>query len=209
MMIISYYLSREVYMRLRLIPLAVVAVLTCLSGVSAAEKFMIDPVHSYVGFSVRHMVISNVKGDFTDFKGTITFDKNDVTKSSASVTINAASINTNNNTRDDHLRSADFFDVAQFPEIAFTSTSVEKSGDGFVLHGILTMRGIKKEVAIPFQMLGTAKGPQGETRIGFEGQTTINRKDFGVSWNKTLDGGGLVVGDDVRIDLQIEAIMQS
>lgn len=172
----------------------------------AADKYSIDLAHSYAGFTVKHLVITNVKGNFTDFSGEINYDANDITKSSVNVTIKAASINTDNETRDNHLKSADFFDVEKFPEITFASTKIEKSGDSFTMHGNLTIHGVTKEVAIPFDMTGKITDPWGKERIAFEGSTKISRNDFGMTWNKAIETGGVVVGDEVKIELQVEAV---
>jgi polyisoprenoid-binding protein YceI len=172
----------------------------------AADKYAFDVPHSSVGFSVKHLLISNVKGNFKDFSGTIMFDEADMSKSSVEVTIKAASIDTDNENRDNHLRSADFFHVEEFPEITFKSRVVNKTDDGFELVGMLTMHGVTKEVTIPFEFLGKVTGPMGKERLGFEGHTEIDRKDYGITWNKILDSGGLTVGNEVKIELNIEAV---
>lgn len=174
----------------------------------AADTYKIDPVHSYIGFAVRHLVISNVKGNFTDFSGTIIYDSVDLAKSSVDVTIKAAGINTDNPDRDKHLKGTDFFDVEKFPNITFKSDRIEKKGERFVAIGKLIMHGVTKEVSITFDFLGTVKDPWGNFRIGIEGSTSVNRRDYGISWNKALDSGGLVVGDEVKIDLSVEAVKQ-
>jgi len=184
---------------------AVLIGLFSIGSAVAAEKFDIDQAHSYVGFSVRHMVVSNVKGNFTDFSGTIMFDEKDMTKSSVKVNIKTASVNTSNDKRDEHLRNPDFFDVEKYPEMIFESSKIEKKGDDYIMHGFLTMHGINREIAIPFDMLGRTTGFQGEDRIGFEGSAKLNRKDYGISFGAVMETGGLVVGDEVKIDLQIEA----
>jgi polyisoprenoid-binding protein YceI len=172
----------------------------------AADTYQFDLAHSSVAFTVRHMVITNVRGNFKDFQGTILYDPTDVTKSSAEVTIKTASIDTDNTQRDNHLRSPDFFDAEKFPEITFKSKSVEKKGDGYVLNGTLSLRGVSKDVGIPFEILGTVKDPMGNTRLGAHGELSVNRMDYGVSWSKSLDAGGLVVSEEVKISLDIEAI---
>jgi len=172
----------------------------------AAEKYTIDNVHSYVGFSVSYLVLSSVKGNFGDFEGMIHYDENDLTQSSVEVSVKTASIDTDNPDRDNHLRNEDFFSAPEYPEITFKSDKITKADDGYVLHGDLTMRGVTKAVEIPFEMRGKITDPRGNERIAFEGSTKINRKDFGVNWNKTMDTGGVVVGDEVEIDLQIQAI---
>jgi polyisoprenoid-binding protein YceI len=175
-------------------------------GVFAADTYKLDLAHSSVAFTVRHMVIANVRGNFKEFEGTVVYDPADVTKSSVEVTIKTASIDTDNTQRDSHLRSADFFDAEKFPTITFKSKSVEKKGDGYVLNGTLTLRGVSKDVAIPFEVLGVVKDPYGNTRLGAHGELTINRMDYGVSWSKSLDAGGLVVSEEVKILLDIEAV---
>ena len=172
----------------------------------AADKYEIDQAHSYVGFSVRHMVISNVKGNFTDFSGTIMYDENDMSKSSANVKIKVASIDTDNENRDEHLRNADFFDAEKYPEMIFESYRLEKKGNDYIMHGYLTMHGVRNEISVPFEILGSAIGFKGEERIGFEGSAKVNRKNFEIAFNALMETGGLVVGDEVKIDLQIEAV---
>jgi polyisoprenoid-binding protein YceI len=182
--------------------------LLMVSAASGADKYQIDPVHSSIDFAVRHMVLSNVKGNFTDFSGVIVHDTADLAKSSVSVTIAASSINTNNVTRDNHLKSPDFFDVAKFPDITFQSERIEKSDSGYIAIGKLTMHGVIKEIALPFTVMGMVKDPTGVMHVGIEAGMTLNRQDYGISWSKTLDNGGLMVGNDVKIDINIEAIKQ-
>ena len=158
---------------------AVSASLCLVQGALGAEVYVTDSAHTLVGFTVRHLVINKVRGKFNGFVGTITFDENDVTKSAMQGTIKTASIDTDNEKRDKHLRSPDFFDAATHPEITFVSTRAEKKGDGYVLIGDLTIRGTTKEVEVPFAMTGKITH-RGKTRIGFEASLRINRKDFGV-----------------------------
>jgi polyisoprenoid-binding protein YceI len=172
----------------------------------AADKYALDHAHTTVGFSVKHMVITSVKGTFGEFDGTIEFDEEDLTKTSASGAIQVASIDTNNEKRDAHLTSGDFFDAEKHPEILFASKKVESRKDGHVMIGDMTIRGVTKEIEIPFELVGKITDPMGNVRIGLRATAEINRQDFGVSWSKTLDGGGLVVGDRVKIELDIEAI---
>jgi len=186
------------------IGLALIAVIFLAAGLWA-QTFQVDPVHSSVGFTIRH-IVSNVKGRFTDFSGTIVYDPKKIENSSVTVSIKAATIDTDNQKRDDHLRSPDFFDVEKFPEITFQSAKVAKKGNKFILHGTLVMHGIEKKVSIPFEILGTAKDPGGNNRAGFEAELTLNRKDFGIIWNRTLDQGGLLLGEDVKISLSLEAV---
>lgn len=185
----------------------IAALLFVLPGLTiAAEKFVLDHAHSSIDFSVRHMVITNVKGFFGQFDAELMYDDADITKSSVKVTIQAASINTNNENRDNHLKSPDFFDAEKYPEITFTSTKIEKVGEDIIMHGDLTMRGVTKQVSFPFVINGPITDPWGKVRFGAEGGLTVNRQDYGVSWNKVLDTGGLTAGNDVKVNLQIEAV---
>ncbi len=195
-------------MNRHVIGLALVASVGFAPAVWSADQYAIETAHTGVGFSVPHLVISRVQGTFKDVSGTIVYDEQDVTKSSVSVTIKAESINTNVEDRDKHLRSPDFFDVATYPTIAFQSTRIEKQGDGYVCYGKLTIHGVEKDVPVTFKILGKIQDPWGKTRLGVEGQATINRQEFGVKWNKTMDSGGVVVGDEVKIALTVEAVLQ-
>jgi polyisoprenoid-binding protein YceI len=171
----------------------------------AGEKFQIDPTHSNISFTVRHMAIAKVNGEFKKYSGTIVYDDKDITKSSVNVVIHTASIDTENENRDNHLRSEDFFNVAKDSVITFVSKRIEKKGDGYVAIGDLTLRGVTKEVALAFTIFGTVKDQGGDTRLGVEAKTTINRFDYGVKWDRTFEPGNLVVGKDVDITLNIEA----
>ena len=173
----------------------------------AADVYTLDGAHSNVNFCVKHMVISTVCGRFNQFEATINFDEADVTKSSWTGTIKTASITTDNEKRDNHLKSADFFDVEKHPEITFKSSKIEKKGDGYVAAGTLTMRGVSKEVSIPFTVTGPITVFGGK-RIGISATLTVNRQDYGVSWSQKLDSGGLVVSDEVKINLDAEAVMK-
>ena len=171
-----------------------------------AEKWTVDGAHSSVNFSVRHLVISKTKGAFKDFTGDITFSEKDISHSSVNFTVQMASVDTENKDRDDHLKSPDFFDVEKFPTMIFKSKKIIK-GDGgkFQLVGDLTIRDATNEITFECEFAGIAKDPWGNTKAGFSAETTINRQDFNVKWSKSLDGGGLVVGDDVQVNLEIEA----
>jgi polyisoprenoid-binding protein YceI len=184
------------------------AAMAALSASAArGGTFELDTAHTTLGFGVKHLVVSTVHGKFNAFSGTIeTGDDGLPTKLEAKIDV--ASIDTDNADRDKHLRSADFFDAESHPAITFESTKVEKSGDGVNVTGNLTIRGVTKEVVLPLTLNGPITDPWGNTRIGLEGQTTINRKDFGLVWNKTLDGGGVVVGDDVKINVSTEGILK-
>ena len=185
--------------------LTLLAGLLLLSGSAmAADQYKIDPVHSNVGFAVKHMVVNTVHGRFNDWSGEIIYDDKDPAKSSVNVTIKTASINTENSDRDTHLKSSDFLDVQKFPEISFQSKSVDKQSDGFVAHGVLTIRGVSKNVDLPFKINGPIK--VGDSNLlGAEASLTINRQDYGVAWSKSLAPGELVVANDVKIDINVEA----
>ena len=171
----------------------------------AVRTFTIDKAHSEAAFQVRHL-LTRVRGRFTEFSGTIAFDEAQPQESSVSFTIDAGSIDTNQPDRDAHLRSADFFDVDTYPALTFTSTAVTPRGAGrFDVAGDLTIRGITRAIILPVTYLGTARDPWGKEKVAFETQVTINRKDFGLLWNAALETGGLLVGDDVRIDISIQA----
>ena len=186
--------------------LAAVALVAAASLASAApETLRIDPNHSNVGFSIRHL-FARVNGRFTGYEGTVAFDAAAPAASSVDVTIQAASITTQNDTRDKDLRSDNFFDVAKYPTLTFKSTRVERKGkDAFVLHGDLTIKGVTKPVQLPFQIAGAVKDPWGNTRFGIEAQTKINRRDFGINYGNAF-AGGLDVGNEVTISLRLEAV---
>jgi polyisoprenoid-binding protein YceI len=187
---------------------AVIVSLWFLGGPVAADVYVTDTAHTLVGFTVRHFVINKVRGKFNEFRGVIVYDENDATKSSMQGTIKVVSIDTDDQKRDDHLRSADFFDAANHPDILFASKKVEKRGDGYVLIGDLTIRGTTRAVLVPFVITGKIVDPRGQTRIGFEAHLQINRKDFGVAYHRLMDNGGLVVGDTVDIELIGEGIKE-
>jgi polyisoprenoid-binding protein YceI len=168
-----------------------------------AGTWNIDPTHSEVGFSVRHLM-SKVRGSFTDFSGQVTTTGN-ILESKVAVTIKSASITTHNDQRDAHLRSPDFFDPASGGELTFVSTGISEGDDGYVISGDLTINGITKPVDLAAEFLGVGANAYGGTVLGAEASTTINRKDFNVSFNIPLDGGKLVIGDKVDITLAIEA----
>jgi len=168
----------------------------------------LDPSHSEVGFSVRHLMVSKVKGKFGTFDGTITIAP-DPLQSSVNAEIDATSITTGDDQRDAHLSSADFFDTATHPTWTFASTNVKDDGGDFVVSGDLTIKGTTRVVDLELELNGIAKDPWGGTRIGFSAETEISRKDFGVDIEMPLDGGGVVVGDKVKINLEIEAVLQT
>jgi polyisoprenoid-binding protein YceI len=176
------------------------------SAVSQAAVYNIDPSHSTVGFSIRHMV-STVRGMFQKYSGTVDFDEKNWTSLKINATIEAASINTNEPKRDEHLRSADFFDVQKYPNLTFKSTTVKDLGAGKLdVTGDLTMHGVTKPVTLAVTYNGAGKDPWGGNRAGFSATGKLSRKDFGIVWNKALDNGGVLVGDDVNIQIDIEAV---
>jgi len=185
-----------------------VAAVLCLvaPGILHAASWEFDPDHTGVQFKVRHLMISSVRGEFEKVTGKIVYDETDVTKSTADITIETASINTRVAKRDEHLRSPDFLDVAKHPAITFKSKRVEKAGDGTLkMTGDLTIRGVTNEVVLNVEGPTPAvKDPGGNYRVGGQATTKIHRKDFGLVWNKTLETGGVVVGDEVEITIDVE-----
>jgi len=173
-----------------------------------AGTWTIDPVHSEVGFSVRHMVVSKVRGKFTGFSGTIVTDA-DPLKSSATAEIELSSIDTGNSQRDDHLRSADFFEVDKNAKLTYRSTGIRKSGDGYVVDGDLTLKGVTKNVPLKVELNGFGPDAYGGTRAGFTATGELSRSEFDISFNAVIDGsGGAVVGDKITLQLEVEAILQ-
>lgn len=168
----------------------------------------IDPVHSEVGFAVRHMMVSKVRGKFTSFGGTITTGA-DPTRSTVTATVDLTSIDTGNEDRDNHIRSADFFDVDTNKQMTFTSTAVTEHGGDYKLVGDLTLKGVTKPVTFDLELGGFGPDAYGGTRAGFTATTTINRKDFGVDFNAALETGGVVVADKVTVQLEIEAVLDA
>ena len=173
---------------------------------AATGRYSIDRAHSEVGFQVRHFV-SKVRGGFADFSGTIDIDAARPEASSVEFTVKVASIDTNEPKRDTHLKSPDFFDAEKYPEIRFVSRKVVPAGtDTYAVTGDLTMRGVTKEVTLPVAFTGFVKTPFGDERAGFETSLTLNRKEFGINWNKALDQGGFMLSDDVAISINLETI---
>ena len=169
--------------------------------------YNIDPAHSIIGFSIRHLEINWVEGRFKNFKGVIHFDDSDITKSSVEFTAKIESIDTGVEARDKHLRTADFFDAAKYPDMTFKSTKVERKGkDSYVLYGDFTLKGVTKQISFPFTITGAIKDPWGNTRFGINAQTKINRRDYGITYGNAMENGGLDVGNEVTIDLQLEAV---
>ncbi len=181
-----------------------------IAATTSADEFQVDPAHSQILFKVRHLGISTVTGEFKDFTATFNLDPANLGALKAEADIDAASLDTREADRDTHLKSADFFDVQNHPRIRFVSKRAEAAGGSKVkLHGDLTIRGVTKPVVLEAEYGGSVKDARGNDRAAFTAETRVNRKDFGVSWNRVLDNGGLVVGDDVVIQIEIEAIKKA
>ena len=169
-----------------------------------AGTFAIDASHSRVGFSARHAMVTKVRGSFNDYTGSAVIADG---AASLSIEVNVASIDTRSADRDGHLQSPDFFDVANFPKITFTSTSIKDGGAGIVVEGNLTIKDVTKPLTIEFEYTGTAKDPFGNDRFGFEGEAEINRKDFGLTWNAALETGGILVSENIKLEFEISTIL--
>jgi len=176
--------------------------------VFSAELYVADQAHTDISFTVKHMVVTKVRGKFKEFDVKLYWDPTNLSASSVEAVIQTASLDTDNEKRDNHLRSADFFDAEKFPQITFKSTKIEKADEGYVAYGKLTIRGVTRDVELPFTVSGPVQDPWGNTRLGISARTQINRMDFGVSWNKSMDAGGLIVGEDVLINIEAEFIKQ-
>ncbi len=180
---------------------------TLTSGRLVTGTYTIDPAHSRLGFVARHAMVTKVRGAFNEFDATATIDGENLERSSVSVTIKVDSIDTRNEQRDGHLRSNDFLDIENHPEITFVSTHVVPVDDDVIrISGDLTIKGVTKPVSIDFAYEGTAVDPFGNERIGFEGSVAINRKDWGITWNAALEAGGVLVSDKVTLEFEISAI---
>jgi polyisoprenoid-binding protein YceI len=177
-------------------------------ALAGSSTWQIDPDHTSAQFAIKHLMVSTVRGTIGPVTGTVTLDDADLTKSTVNATLDAKGIDTRNRKRDDHLRSPDFFDVATSPTITFTSTGVEKGADGtYTVTGNLTLHGVTRPVTLEVQGSPTPmQDPFGNTKLGGTATTRLNRKDFGLNWSKSLDGGGLVVGDDVDVTIDVELI---
>jgi polyisoprenoid-binding protein YceI len=181
---------------------ASVPALTELTG-----TYTLDPAHTRIGFVARHAMVTKVRGSFDEFAGTAVLDGTNPANSRVEVTIEAASIDTRNAQRDEHLRGNDFLAMQEYPKITFASTGVRQAGETtFEVTGDLTIKGVTNEITIPFEFEGAAKDPFGNERVGFEGSVTINRRDYGVTWNAALEGGGVLVSDKVTLEFEISAI---
>ncbi|MGI5220502.1 YceI family protein [Nocardia sp. CA-290969] len=171
--------------------------------------YLLDPTHTRVGFVTRHAMVTKVRGSFNEFSGSAYFDIENPENSSGEVTIQVASIDTRNADRDNHLRGLDFLGLDEYPEITFRTTAISPTGpDTFDATGDLTVKGVTRSITIPFTFEGQAADPFGNTRVGFEGSTTINRKDFGITWNAALETGGVLVSDKVVLEFEVSAIKQ-
>jgi polyisoprenoid-binding protein YceI len=175
----------------------------------ATGTWVIDPAHTNLGFSARHAMVAKVRGNFDEFAGTFTIDGANPANSSAELTIQAASIDTKTADRDAHLKSADFLDVDVYPTITFASTAVALQGNDIVITGDLTIHGVTRPVDVTYELVGISQDPWGNTRIGFEGSAKISRKDFGLVWNAALETGGVLVGDEIKLSLDVEATKQA
>jgi polyisoprenoid-binding protein YceI len=175
----------------------------------APTTWQIDPSHSTAEFAVRHMMVSTVKGHVSSVEGTISLDETDLAHSSVTVSLDATSIDTREPKRDVHLRSADFLDVEQFPKITFSSTRIEHDRDGYRIVGDLTVRDVTREMGLMAAFEGQQRDPWGGERAGFTAQGAIDRRDFGLTWNQPLPGAGIMLGNDVRISIELEAVLKT
>ena len=173
-----------------------------------AGDYTLDVAHTRLGFSARHAMVTTVRGTFTDFEGTAHVDTANPANSKVELTIKTDSIDTGVADRDAHLRSADFFEIEQHPEITFSSTDVSRDGDEWTITGDLTVKGITKPITVEFESTGSARDPFGNLRLGFEGQTTLSRKDWGLTWNAALETGGFLVSDKIKLEFDISAIQK-
>jgi polyisoprenoid-binding protein YceI len=171
--------------------------------------YTLDVAHSRIGFSARHAMVTTVRGQFKDFEGEAHIDTADPAASSVSVTIRTDSVDTGVADRDGHLRSADFFDAEANPEIRFVSTDVSRDGDAWTITGDLSIKGVTKPVTVEFEHTGSARDPFGNLRVGFEGGTTVNRKDWGLSWNAALETGGVLVSEKIKLEFDVSAIQKT
>ncbi len=181
---------------------------TKLTAAETTGSYDIDAKHSYIGFRVTHMGLAEVPGAFRDFSGSINYDGKDVSKSSVNFTAKVTSVDTGVAPRDNHLRTADFFEVEKYPDMTFKSTKVEKKGDKWEVTGDFTLKGVTKQIIIPFTVNGMMKDAKSNVKMGISAQTTINRQDYGVKYGNKLPDGTLALSDMVKIDLQLEAGMQ-
>lgn len=176
---------------------------------TATGTWKLDPTHTTLGFSARHAMVTKVRGRFSEFEGDINIDGNDPSATRINVNITAASVTTDSDDRDAHLRSGDFLDTEKYPNLTFTSTNIVEKGDGkFALTGNLTIKDVTHPITLDVEYVGVSPDPWGGTRIGFEASTELSRKDYGLTFNVPLDGGGVLVSDKVRLELDVEAVKQ-
>ncbi|PVG84221.1 polyisoprenoid-binding protein [Nocardioides gansuensis] len=168
--------------------------------------YTLDVAHSRIGFVARHAMVTKVRGQFADFEGTAQIDAANPSASKVDLTIQVASVDTRNADRDGHLKSGDFFDAETYPTMRFVSTDVARDGDEWTITGDLTIKDVTKPVTVVFEQTGSAKDPFGNTRVGFEGETAVNRKDWGLSWNAALETGGVLVSEKIKLEFDISAI---
>ncbi len=194
-------------MKLFALSLLVLSQLVVGQYATAGEVWTIDDAHSTLGFKIRHLMVTNVTGKFSGIKGKFDVDTSDFTKSKIEGEVDTKTVNTDNAKRDDHLRSEDFFDAKKFPKMVFKSKKIEKTGDKFKVIGDLTLHGVTKEIALDAEALTpVVKDPWGNQKRGFSATTKINRQDFGLKWNKNLDGGGVVLGEEVTVNADFELL---
>ena len=186
-------------------PAIILVMVLVLAFATSADEWAFDKAHSTVGFSVSHMLISSVEGKFGEYDGKVIFDGKDITKGSVEITIPVASVNTDNEKRDSHLKTSDFFDAEKYPNITFKSTKIVKTGNkAFTMTGDLKMKGVTKSVTLDCNLNGVITDPWGNTRAGFSAEGKINRHDFNVAWDNKLQDGSFIVGEEVSINLHIE-----
>jgi polyisoprenoid-binding protein YceI len=173
---------------------------------SVTGDYTVDPAHTRLGFVARHAMVTRVRGHFTGFEGTARIDTENPSASKVDLSIAVSSIDTGNADRDGHLRSPDFFDAETYPTLTFASTGVERDGDDWRVTGDLTIKDVTKPVTIVFEQTGSARDPFGNVRVGFEGETTINRKDWGLTWNAALETGGVLVSEKIKLEFDVSAI---
>ncbi|MDD5719624.1 MAG: YceI family protein [Candidatus Krumholzibacteria bacterium] len=183
--------------------------LLTVAAAAQAATYKIDPSHSAVSFKVRHLMISTVRGSFDEFSGSFTYIKDNPAPWQVAAEIQTASVNTNDSKRDDHLRTADFFDVEKHPTMTFRSTKVTGQGERFKLHGDLTLLGVTKPVVLDLEITGETVDPWGNHRVGFSATGKLDRKEWGMTWSRALDTGGVMVGDEVGIELEVQGIQES
>jgi len=175
---------------------------------AVTTTWKIDPAHSYIEFAVKHLMFTTVRGRFSDVEGTITVVENDPSRSSVNATIKAASIDTRTGQRDDHLRSEDFLHAERFPDLTFRSTRISGDSDSFEVTGELTIRGVTREITLDATKEGAGKDPWGGERVGFSATAKLDRRDYGLTWNQAIESGGVVVGNEVKISVEVQAVKQ-